>query len=256
MIIILLIVITMALLVTGFFLFAPQLGKKATGKRLERMESSPNFSDDAFQNPVRTIMQAPPGKAMREFLGKKVDRVPEEPIATWPVNRDLYTTKPDSEVLVTWLGHSTVLLKINGTVILTDPVFSKRASLLSFAGPPKFDYTHDYTVEELPRVDVVVISHDHYDHLDYKAIKKLNHTVKLFFMPLGVGAHLERWGIPAEKMVELDWWESSTFNHIEFTATPSRHFTGRRITDRFQTLWCGWAIKSSQSSIFFTGDSG
>ncbi|MCF8357495.1 MAG: MBL fold metallo-hydrolase [Prolixibacteraceae bacterium] len=256
MITVLLIVITLAMLVAGFFLFAPQLGKKATGNRLERMENSPNFSNNTFHNPVRTIMQAPPRKAMREFLGKKVDRVPEEPIETWPVNKNLYATLPDSEVIVTWLGHSAVLLKMNGTVILTDPVFSKRASLLSFAGPKKFDYTHDYAVEKLPPVDVVVLSHDHYDHLDYKSIKKLNKTVKLFFMPLGVGAHLERWGIPAEKMVELDWWETITFNHIEFTATPSRHFTGRRITDRFQTLWCGWAIKSSQSSIFFTGDSG
>lgn len=256
MVIVFTIIILLTAMVSGFFLFAPQLGKKACGNRLERMKNSPNFSNGQFQNPVNTVMQIPPFKAFKEMRKMNVDRVPEKPLTSYPIDNSFFDNNADSNIVVTWLGHSTVLLKINGIVVLIDPVFSKRASIVSFVGPEKFQYTHDHTVEELPPVDVVVISHDHYDHLDYKTILKLKNSVKKFYMPLGVGAHLERWGVPAEKIVELDWWDVTKFDNLEFIATPSRHFTGRRITDRFQSLWCRWAIKSNNGSVFFSGDSG
>lgn len=250
------IIVFLVALVSGFFLFAPQLGKKATGNRLERMENSPNFKNHQFQNPVKTVMKRPPKEAIKEMMGSGIERVPVNPIKTCMFNNDLYKSASDSEIVITWLGHSTALLKINGIVVLTDPVFSKRASLLSFIGPKKFCYSNEYTIENLPPVDIVIISHDHYDHLDYKAIMKLKNKVKMFYMPMGVGAHFERWGVNPEKVVELDWWDKAEFNGISLIATPSRHFTGRRLSDRFQTLWCGWAVKSPTGSIFFSGDSG
>jgi len=239
-----------------FLKLYPQLGGKSEGKRLERIISSPHFEQKLFQNQVKTSMDIPPGKVFKEFMSKGTDRKPAKPIQTLPISLDSYTRGNNGETIITWLGHSTLLIKTGGVTILTDPVFSKRASMVSFMGPEKFDYTTDYRVEDLPPVDIVVISHDHYDHLDYSAIQKLKKNVKKFYMPLGVGAHLERWGVELGKIVELDWWESTTFENLELVATPARHFTGRKLDDRFKTLWCGWVIKSEKHNLFFTGDSG
>jgi L-ascorbate metabolism protein UlaG (beta-lactamase superfamily) len=239
-----------------YFRLAPQFGGRAKGKRLERILASPNFRNNFFQNPSNTTMEIPPGKVFLEFFKKGIDRTPVKQIETLPINFDAYVNSNKDEVIITWLGHSTLLIKTGGITILTDPVFSKRASMISLFGPKKFNYTHDYELEDLPPIDIVVISHDHYDHLDYKAIKKLKKTVKKFFMPLGVGSHFERWGVDPDKIVELDWWESVNFSNLELVATPSRHFTGRKLNDRFKTLWCGWIIKTEKKRLFFSGDSG
>jgi len=239
-----------------YFRLAPQMGGKAKGKRLERITASPNFKNNFFQNPVITTMDIPPGKVFKDFFSKGIDRTPVKPIITLPINKGLYNQAVNDEVIITWLGHSTLLIKTGGITILTDPVFSDRASMTTFFGPKKFDYTNDYKLEDLPPIDIVIISHDHYDHLDYRAIQALKKTVKKFFMPLGVGSHFERWGVDPEKIVELDWWESVNYQNIELIATPTRHFTGRKLNDRFKTLWCGWVIKSEKKSLYFSGDSG
>lgn len=153
------------------------------------------------------------------------------------------------------LGHSTLLLKVSGKFILIDPVFSERASPFQWFGPKRF-HNSPISLEELPHIDAVIISHDHYDHLDEAAIKRLNNKVEHFVTPLKVGSHLKSWGVPQEKIVELDWWHEYSFDNITLTATPAQHFSGRGVFDKDQTLWASWVISSDNSNLFFSGDSG
>lgn len=233
-----------------------QAGRKPKGERLERILKSKNYQQGIFQNKQETNMDRPPIEGIKEMMKKKADQRPSQPLPTLPIDKNRYQNSTSDETLITWLGHSTILIKMNGVTILTDPVFSVRASLFQHLGPKKFDYSCEYSLEDLPTVDVVLLSHDHYDHLDYTAIKFLKNKVIKFITPLGVGSHLELWGVDSTKIEEYDWWEKASFQGIEFTATPGRHFTGRLFSDRFKTLWCGWAIKSDKNNLFFSGDSG
>ena len=153
------------------------------------------------------------------------------------------------------LGHSTTLLKLAERFILIDPVFSERASPVQWIGPKRF---HDapISLQDLPDIDAVIISHDHYDHLDKSSIEILQSKVGVFITPLKVGNHLRNWGVNADKIVELDWWQNTKIGNIEIVATPSQHFSGRGLFDRDETLWASWVIKSSTTSIFYSGDSG
>ena len=237
----------------------PAFGGKATGDRLELMIQSPNFSDGKFQNPVETVMQTddmPFFKLMKEFFFTKGDRVPADTIPVIPLNPENYSERT-GPARMTWLGHSSVLIEISGKTILTDPVFGKRISPFSFIGTKAFAYSHSYKLTDLPPVDLVLISHDHYDHLDYSVIKQLVNTDVPFVTALGVGAHLEYWGISPERITELDWWESYILDDVLlFTATPARHFSGRGLTNRFSTLWASWVIESRDERLFFGADSG
>ncbi len=153
------------------------------------------------------------------------------------------------------LGHSSVALKLDGQLILTDPVFSDRASPVQWAGPKRFHQT-PISLNDLPNIDVVVISHDHYDHLDKATVKAISQRVGTFLTPLKIGQTMAKWGIPKEKIVELDWWQSHTVNGIEYTLTPTQHFSGRGLTDRDGTLWGSWVINAPTHNVFFSGDSG
>jgi L-ascorbate metabolism protein UlaG (beta-lactamase superfamily) len=152
-------------------------------------------------------------------------------------------------------GHSTLLFKIENEFILTDPVFSNRASPFSFIGPKRF---HDspISIEELPPIKSVIISHDHYDHLDKNSIKKLKDKIETFYTTLEVGKHLIKFGVPKDKIVELNWWESKKTDNIEFVCTPSQHFSGRGLFDRDKTLWSSWVIKSPKGIYYFGADGG
>jgi L-ascorbate metabolism protein UlaG (beta-lactamase superfamily) len=170
-----------------------------------------------------------------------------------------FLNKQDLEALENYcvirFGHSTLLFKIENEFILTDPVFSKRASPFSFMGPKRF---HDMpiSIEELPFIDSVIISHDHYDHLDKQSIKKLVSKVGKFYTTLEVGKHLMKFGVSRQKIVELDWWESSKPNNIEFVCTPAQHFSGRGLFDRDKTLWSSWVIKAPKGRFYFGADGG
>ncbi|MBE1273605.1 MBL fold metallo-hydrolase [Enterovibrio baiacu] len=153
------------------------------------------------------------------------------------------------------LGHSSVLMKLDGKLVMADPVFSERASPVQFFGPKRFHET-PISLEALPDIDVVVISHDHYDHLDKHSVKTLESKVGMFLVPLKVGQTLREWGVSADKITELDWWESKTVNGIAYTLTPTQHFSGRGLTDRDSTLWGSWVIESSEKKVYFSGDSG
>ncbi|MFC6633105.1 MBL fold metallo-hydrolase [Microbulbifer taiwanensis] len=161
----------------------------------------------------------------------------------------------DGEAVVYRLGHSTLLMRLDGDYVLTDPVFSERASPVQWMGPKRF-HPLPFELDELPGIKAVVISHDHYDHLDRASVLALDGRVERFIVPLKVGNHLRRWGIAADKIVELDWWQSVSVGSLKFTATPAQHFSGRGLMDRDQTLWASWVIESHEARVFFSGDSG
>ncbi len=167
-------------------------------------------------------------------------------------NDGAYLRKNKTEFTVTWVGHSTLLIQLDGVNILTDPVWSERASPVQFAGPKRFT-PPGLAFDDLPEIDVVLISHDHYDHLDKGTIKKLGNK-PLYFVPLGVGKLLRGWGI--DHVIELDWKDANKFNSIEFICLPAQHFSGRSLNDRNKRLWCSWLIKGKERKIYFGGDSG
>jgi L-ascorbate metabolism protein UlaG (beta-lactamase superfamily) len=171
----------------------------------------------------------------------------------------LYTWRRNAEsgLRVTWLGHSTVLIEIDGMRVLTDPVWGPRASPLRLAGPKRFQPV-PVALREMPRVDLVVISHDHYDHLDYPTIRALAKSDVPFVTSLGVGAHLEAWGIESGRITELDWWESHNLpkGGVQVTAAPSQHFSGRTVKTRNATLWSSFVVRTERHCVFFSGDTG
>lgn len=164
--------------------------------------------------------------------------------------------RPSAEGLrAVWLGHSTLLLDIDGTRILTDPVWGDRASPFSWAGPKRF-FAPLLPLDALPRPDAVVISHDHYDHLDRETIMRMKDWDTRFITPLGVGARLVGWGIPLERITELDWWETTRVASLEIACTPARHASGRGLFDRNKTLWAGFAFLGERHRVYFSGDTG
>lgn len=193
------------------------------------------------------------------FFGGNKARVPEAPL---PLERphELWTRAPESGLRVTWLGHSTLLLEMDGLRILTDPVFGERASPVSFAGPKRFHPTPS-TIAELLPIDVVLLSHDHYDHLCSSSVRELAKLNVPFVTALGVGGRLEDHGVRPELVSELDWHEHVTVGKkdgrgVRFTATPAQHFSGRGLGDRNTTLWASWVLETERHRIFFSGDTG
>jgi L-ascorbate metabolism protein UlaG (beta-lactamase superfamily) len=162
---------------------------------------------------------------------------------------------PPSGLRLTWLGHATVLAEIDGRRVLFDPVWGERCSPVSFAGPRRL-HPVPVPLADLPPVDVVVVSHDHYDHLDMPTIRALAAGDAVFAVPLGVGAHLERWSVPPARIVELDWWESARVAGLALTATPGRHMCGRGPRNFGRTLWASWAVAGPAHRVFHSGDTG
>jgi len=177
------------------------------------------------------------------------DKNPTKPLPTVQLNN-----QPFVDGSFVWLGHSTVLFSLDGQTLLTDPVFY-RASPVPVGGAP-FAQTNPTAISDLPDIDAVLISHDHYDHLDYQAIQELAPRVKQFMVPLGIKAHLQRWGIPDSKIQEFDWFEDANVGSVKITFTPSRHFSGRGLFDRFKTLWGSWVVQAHAGSVYFSGDGG
>ena len=223
-------------------------------------KQSKNFNNGKFRN----ILQTPMGlqdnsffKTLKEFLFSGNNRVPENPLPFIKLDSLQLNYRNSDEVKVTWLGHSSVLVSFEGFIFLTDPMFSKRASPVPFMGPKRFNNTLPFALHYFTKIDAIIISHDHFDHLDYKTIKQIHSKTDNFFVPLGVGSHLEKWGVDSDKIVELDWWEETQFKpNIKFVSTPARHFSVRGFRNRNGTLWTSWIIKSDKHNIYFGGDSG
>jgi len=190
---------------------------------------------------------------LQEWFTERQAAKPEEELPQQAPDLPTFLEAADHTKLI-WFGHSTFLLNIAGTIVLVDPVFSDTVAPVSFTAkrfqPPVL------ALNELPKIDVVLISHDHYDHLDQKSIEHFRDAQTLFIAPLGVGTHLTRWGIKADHIIEKDWWETQELNGIEFTAAPSQHFSGRDGINNDETLWASWVIVSAQSRLYYSGDSG
>jgi L-ascorbate metabolism protein UlaG (beta-lactamase superfamily) len=236
------------------------MGTRASGERLERIKASALWAGDRFQNvhPVLPNLRDPsvPMPSLKDFICGGERRVPRGPLPSMnPL--ESWAKLPQSGLRVTWLGHSTMLIEIDGVRILTDPVWGPRASPSALVGPKRFQPS-PVSLGKMPPVDVVLISHDHYDHLDYPTIRALAKTRIPFVASLGVGAHLEYWGVQPERITELDWWESHTLPNtgVVLTAAPSQHFSGRGLKDRNATLWSSFAIQGPRHSVFFSGDTG
>ncbi|MFF5701011.1 MBL fold metallo-hydrolase [Streptomyces sp. NPDC012794] len=234
-------------------------GADPSGARLERILRSPNFADGVFQNPVGARIR--PSGSMVEFAktyfdkAQRVRRSPGAPIPVHPTTLADLAKPPASGLRLTWMGHSSVLAEIDGRRVLFDPVWGERCSPFPFAGPKRL-HPVPVPLASLGAVDVVVISHDHYDHLDLPTIKALAGTDTVFAVPLGVGAHLERWGVSADRMRELDWNEATEVAGLTLTATPARHFCGRGLRNQQFTLWASWVVSGGEHRIFHSGDTG
>jgi L-ascorbate metabolism protein UlaG (beta-lactamase superfamily) len=253
-----LIIVAILVIVIVLFLRQPSFGKKPAGKRLQRIQQSPNYKNDSFQNQSET--PALTGGAgyttvIKDFFfGKHPRKAPAQPMPV--IKRDLKTAPTSGQPQITWFGHSSYLLQIAGTNILVDPVFSQRTSPVQFAGTKAFAGTDVYHVEDMPAIDILLITHNHYDHLDYGTLIGLKDRVGTIITSLGVGADLERWGVSASKIKELDWWESLQLEQgIQFTAAPGRHFSGRGFK-RNETLWSSFILEIAGLRLFLGGDSG
>lgn len=252
---ILLLLIIILGLTTYLFLQQKVFGKNPTGTRLTRIEKSPNYRDGFFQNQSVTEVMSEGASTlgtMWKFLNKTKNVEPQQIMPS--IKTDLINLADDKPTIV-WFGHSSYLIKSKGFTILMDPVFSGSASPVSFFGK-SFAGSDVYNVDDMPKIDMLILSHDHYDHLDYETITKLIPKVKKFYTALGVGEHLEHWGVKPENIVEFDWWENQQISpNISITATPARHFSGRGFT-RAKSLWASYVLKIHGYNLFLGGDSG
>jgi len=234
-------------------------GSKIKGDDFDRVSKSENYDLDKKKFSNQHLIRESNAKSninfsvVKEWFSKGENRTPTDKLPE--VSPDLTSfVKLDGKLKTIWLGHSTFLLNMSGVIVLVDPVFSESASPIK--GMVKRFQAPSLTLEQLPHIDVVVISHDHYDHLDMNSIKHFAHSTTQFVVPLGIGSHLKGWGIKANKITERDWWQSTQIKDVTFTATPAYHFSGRGLLDGNSTLWASWVISSEQHNVYFSGDTG
>lgn len=245
-----LIIVASAIVATGWRAF----GVRATGERRARMEKSPQWHDGKFVNPQP--LQNDMVGGLLAFREISPDISPHAPVPVMQIGAHHLDTLPESGLRVTWMGHSTSLIEIDSARVLTDPVWSERPSPFSWIGPKRY-FPPLIAIKDLPKIDAIVISHDHYDHLDYPTVVQLTAATNAkFIVPLGIGANLEYWGVPPDRIVELDWWEQTTVGTLTITLTPARHASGRVLFDNDAKLWGGFAIASSSHKVYYSGDTG
>jgi L-ascorbate metabolism protein UlaG (beta-lactamase superfamily) len=237
----------------------PDKPTDAAALRRERMTASPRFENGVFRNTHPVAQGLKKGTVLPtlgEYLCGGQRRTPKGPM---PILQpfEAWARPPETGLRTTWLGHSTVLVEIDGHRVLTDPVWGERVSPVSFAGPKRF-HPAPVPIAALPALDAVIVSHDHYDHLDAPTIAALAGLGVPFVTSLGVGAHLEAFGVPPERIVELDWWESFSLpgGDLRITAAPSQHFSGRGVKDRNRTAWSSFHVRGPRHGVFFSGDTG
>ncbi len=229
------------------------LGHGPDDERRARMEASPQWEDGVFVN--EEPMWNNYVGMFTSWSRASAYGSPEQPVAVERGDASRFASAPRSGLRVTWLGHSTQLIEIDGVTVLTDPIFGGRASPFTWAGPATW-YAPPIPLDALPVPDAVLLSHDHYDHLQVETIQRMADWDTRFVAPLGVGAHLAYWGVPPERITEVDWWDSVQVGAVEVVATPARHASGRQVFDQNRTLWAGYALVGPEHRVFFSGDTG
>lgn len=256
------VVILVVLLILGVLLFVnfyPSFGGEITNQRKEQYRSSKQFEDGTFKNTRKVTLERSFSETWtmtRKFFFDKVENPrPKEDLAVQKLDSANLANHKNGSRLI-WFGHSAFYLQINDLNILIDPMFGQVAAPHPWLGSKRFSKELPLEVARLPEIDVVVISHDHYDHLDYGTIGKLKTKVRRFIVPLGVGVHLEAWGIEPERIEELDWWQEINHEMVSFKCAPAQHFSGRKFSNGQTTLWSSWVIQSEDTNLYFSGDSG
>ncbi len=256
-IIIILTIVLITLLIVLFVSLHPVFGGKPKGEELSRIVNSDNYMDDEFKNLEPTQLMQEDGSmfsTMWEWIKGPVNGKPDRVVTNEFITEE-FMSLDDGTFNYTWFGHSSVLLNLDGRVVLIDPVFNGYASPIPGINK-SFRFTNPVDIEKIPLIDILLISHDHYDHLDKPTIDRIDHKVSAYYVPLGVKAHLVRWGIDPDKITIADWWDEFELDaSFRLIATPARHFSGRG-TKRNTTLWCSWVLSGKNGNIYFGADSG
>ena len=251
-------ILSLAISLWAYLTFNPQFGGRVTTAELEKYAQSPQWSGKVFENQSPTTLdidlRSLPG-LIRANQKDARKRVPQRPIPIAPFDADAWANSTAPFQFI-WYGHSVCLMQLGGQNLLIDPMFGPDASPV---GPMRTKRFSDDTLElidHLPRLDAIFLTHDHYDHLDYASILRLKGKVGHYFVALGVKRHLLRWGIASELITEMDWWDEGNIGKVNFTFTPSRHFSGRGLTDRTKCLWGGWVFQAPDYKVYWSGDGG
>lgn len=235
----------------------PQFGGKIDEEELNKLSKSPQWKDKVFENQIETKMDMSAGKIpglLWKQLTARAGRSPKEPLPIIPF--DINTWQANEEPKFVWYGHSVLLLQLNGKNLLIDPMFGGNAAPVAPFKVKRFSLDTLSIIDDLPNLDAILISHDHYDHLDLASIRRLKNKCNNWLVALGVQRHLTHWGVPQTQIQELDWWDKIDFKGIEITFTPSRHFSGRGINDRTKSLWGGFSFITGNYSVYWSGDGG
>ncbi len=235
-----------------------QFGGKLTEKLIERYSRSGNWKDGKFQNLENTTLdfslKRMPMLLYRQIFESK-NRIPLNGLPIVPFYKEKFLDAHGQTKMI-WFGHSVILLRLNNKTILIDPMFGGNSAPSTPFRIRRFSENTLDIIDDLPPVDLILLTHDHYDHLDYDSIQKLKSKTKKYFVALGVARHLEAWGVETGLIREFDWWDQETWEGITITFTPSRHFSGRGLSDRFKSLWGGWVMNNGKENIYFSGDGG
>ncbi len=252
------ILVVLVLVGVLFVNLSPEFGGSPTKAQKERFKKSDNFKDGVFVNLGDVKMKMGFDaylKGIKGYFSPQPNAIPSKNVSVSKID-SLEVARYTGAARLVWFGHSTFLLQLQGKNILLDPMLGSVPAPNPMLGGKRFSENLPIDIERLPEIDAVIFSHDHYDHLDYGSVQLLKNRVKMFYTPLGVGAHLMEWGVKENRIVELDWWDEVQFDDIRLKCTPAQHFSGRGLSDRGKTLWSGWVIQSDSSNIFFSGDSG
>lgn len=252
------------LLIIGIFVigylvlrFDPAFGGRHSEAKKAVFLQSNHYQNGKFINQVPTTWDTSFGSMVsmvKDFIKASPDRRPKRQIPMVPFT--VGSNVLGKEEKVTWFGHSAFLFEIEDKKLLFDPMFGSAPSPFPLFSGKRYSGKVPFEIEDLPMIDAVILSHDHYDHLDYGSILKLKGKVKHYFVPLGVGSHLERWGISSEKISEHDWGDEFSFSGLQLACTPARHFSGRSLNDRDATLWCSWVVQGKNTKLYYSGDGG
>ncbi len=252
-------IVLVVLFYYAFVSFYPSFGGDLSETDKEQYSVSENFRNEQFVNVKNVPEDLSFGEMLslsRKFFFTKVPNSrPEQQIPVQSIDSSS-VAEYNGETRLVWFGHSSFLLQMDGKTLLIDPMLSEVPAPHPLLGAKRFNEENPLDTDKLPKIDAVVISHDHYDHLDYKTIKKIKDKVSKFYVPLGVKVHLLAWDVTEEKIVERDWWEDANHDGIQLVCTPAQHFSGRKFNNRQSTLWSSWVIIGKEQKLFFSGDSG